>query len=205
VFRDRKDAGQKLAVALKKYENDNPLILAIPRGGIEVAYYVAEHLNAQMVPVVIRKLPLPYSPEAGFGAIAEDGSKIILDYAATSVTPEVIEIIIKQQKLEIERRIQILRGGKPLPEIEQRIVIVIDDGIAMGSTMRAAIKLCRNKNAKKIIAASPVAGPVAAADMKKIADEAVILEIPPNFAAVSQVYQKWYDVPFDEALKFLNN
>ena len=92
MFRDRKDAGQKLAVALKKYEKDNPLILAIPRGGIEVAYYVAQHLNAQMVPVVIRKLPLPYSPEAGFGAIAEDGSKIILDYVATSVKPEVIEI-----------------------------------------------------------------------------------------------------------------
>ena len=204
MFHDRKDAGQKLAIALKKYENDNPLILAIPRGGIEVAYYVAQHLKAQMAPVVIRKLPLPYSPEAGFGAIAEDGSKIILDFAATSVTPEVIEIIIKQQKIEIEKRIQILRQGKPLPAISDRNVIVVDDGIAMGSTMRAAIKLCRNKKAKKIIAASPVAGPEAAADMKKIADEAVILETPHNFAAVSQVYQIWYDVPFDEALKFLN-
>lgn len=201
MFKDRKDAGEKLGRALEKYRGEEALVLAIPKGGAEVGYQVARYFNWSFSIVISRKLPFPGNPEAGFGAIAEDGSTIILDYAAGGLSPATIQRIIEEQKREIERRVAVLRKGKALPEIAGKMVILIDDGIAMGSTMRAAILLCKNKKARKIIVASPVAGKSTAAKLARIVDDVVILEKPVFFRAVAQVYENWYDVSDEEVIQ----
>ncbi len=203
VFDDRKDAGEKLAAALENYKDKGALVLAIPRGGVEVGYQVAKHLNAEFSVLISRKLPFPDNPESGFGAVAEDGSAFIFDFARELFPPEEIERILREQVSEIKRRVSVLRKGKPLPPIKGRTVILVDDGIAMGSTMRASIQLCKNKKAKKIIVASPVSGRDIAEEMKRTADEAVILEKPYFFQAVAQVYRNWYDVSDEEVLGIL--
>lgn len=204
MFEDRKDAGEKLAKALGKYlprqqagKDKKVLVLAIPKGGVEVAYQVAKYLNADFSLIISRKLPFSDNPESGFGAVAEDGSVFIHEDATKWLSKEEINKIKKEQIKEIKRRIKILRGDKPLPKISERIVILIDDGLATGSTMRAAIELCRKKKAKKIIVAVPVAGRDVAEEIGELVDEIIVLEKPEFFQAVAQVYKNWYDV-FDE-------
>lgn len=203
MFKNRKDAGEKLAQALESYREENPLILAIPRGGVEVGLQVSKRLGADFSLVIARKLPFPDNPEAGFGAIAENGSTVFLENAGYWLAGETIDRIKKDQIAEIERRINALRGGNPLPDIAGRTVILIDDGIAMGSTMRVAIELCRNRKAGKVVVAVPVAGKEVADAIAKEADELVVLNIPSHFRAVAQAYENWYDVSDEEVLDLL--
>ena len=204
MFEDRKDAGERLALALEKFKDQDVTVLGIPRGGVEVGYYVARYLHARFSMVVSRKLPLPDDPEAGFGAMAEDGSTFLIERAASQVPEKKILEIQEAQKLEIRRRVKTLRKGRPLPSLKDRTVILVDDGIAMGATMVAAILLCRNKKAKKIVAAAPVAGEDAAAEIAEIVDELVVLETPVLFRAVAQFYRHWYDVPDSEVLGIMD-
>ena len=203
MFKNRKDAGEKLARALEKYRAENPLILAIPRGGVEVGLQVAKNLDADFSLIIARKLPFPDNPEAGFGAIAEDGSTFIFEDAYYWLSGETIERIKKEQISEIRRRVKALRGGNSLPEIKGRTAILIDDGIAMGSTMRATVELCKNRGAKKIVVAVPVAGREVAEDIRKKVDDLVVLEIPRYFRAVAEAYENWYDVSDEEVLDLL--
>lgn len=203
MFEDRKDAGERLARALEKYKGEDVLVLAIPRGGVEVAYEVAKYLGVDFSLLVARKLPYPHNPEAGFGAVAEDGNTFIFERAAAWLGRRRIEKITKEQLREIIRRIDVLRKGKPLPEISRRTVVLVDDGLAMGSTMRAAIMLCKNKNAAKVVVAVPVAGREVADEIAGIVDELVVLEVPPFFQAVAQVYRNWYDVGDEEVLEIM--
>ncbi len=204
MFEDRKDAGQQLALALEKYKDQDVTVLGIPRGGVEVGYYVARSLHARFSMMVSRKLPLPGDPEAGFGAIAEDGSIFLIECAAQWVSEKEIQAILEVQKLEIIRRVGTLRRGRPLPDLKDRTVILVDDGIAMGVTMRAAILLCRGKKAKKVVVAAPVAGEDVAAEIAETVDELVVLETPVFFRAVAQVYQHWCDVPDKEVLAIMD-
>jgi len=203
MFKDRKEAGNKLALKLDKYKNQNVLVLAIPRGGVEVGFEVAVYLNSDFDILVSRKLPIPYNPEAGFGAIAEDGSAYINKDASLWVQKNEIERIKKEQINEIKRRIEVLRGGRPLTAVESRVVILIDDGLAMGSTMRASIQYCRNKNAKKVIVAVPVSGEDVFYEIKQLVDEAYVLEMPYNFMAVAQAYLNWYDVTDEDVIELM--
>lgn len=203
MFRDRKDAGQKLAQALLKYKGEDLLVLAIPRGGVELGYEVAKTLACDLSLVICRKLPYPDNPESGFGAIAEDGSVYINPMAAAHVPDSVIKQIIHEQSLEIVRRIQTLREGKPLPDIKDKTVILVDDGIAMGSTMHTAVELCKKHKAKKIIVAVPVAGRRSIEEFSHMVDEIIVLESPSHFHAVAQVYENWYDVSDAEVLNLL--
>jgi putative phosphoribosyl transferase len=205
MFRDRKYAGRRLGEALRGYGGARPLVLGIARGGVEVAYYAASILRCEMSILVSRKLPFPDNPEAGFGAVAEDGSTYLNEYAAGALSAETVERVISEQRAEISRRIEVLRRGQPLPEIGGRAVILVDDGIAMGSTMRAGILLCRNRKAKEIIVASPVASPSTAAAFERIADGVVILEKPRLFQAVAQVYVNWYDVSDEEVIRIMES
>ncbi len=204
MFEDRKDAGKKLAKRLAKYKGKNVLVLGIPRGGVEVAYEVAEFLDTELSILVSRKLPFPFNPEAGFGAITEDGSTIIQDGAYSWLSREEIEKIIREQKQEMARRIRTLRKSKPLPKIKGRIVILVDDGLAMGSTMKASIRLCKNKEADKIIVAVPVSGESVGREIEGMVDEIVVLETPPFFQAVAQVYANWCDVQDSEVIEILD-
>ncbi|RLC39473.1 MAG: phosphoribosyltransferase [Candidatus Coatesbacteria bacterium] len=204
MFEDRTDAGEKLARALEKYKNEGVLVLAIPRGGVEVGYQVAKYLNADLSIVVTRKLPLPHNPEAGFGAIAENGSAFIFEDAKRWLSEDQVEKVIEEQKREVVRRVRALRGGRPLPVIKGRTVILVDDGIAMGSTMIASIILCKSKGAGKIIVASPVSSEEVANQIGRMVDEIVVLTKPPYFRAVAQVYRYWYDVPDKEVINILD-
>ena len=203
MFKDRKDAGQKLAEALQTYKEQDPLVFAIPRGGVELGYEVSKALDVDFSLLICRKLPFPFNTESGFGAMAEDGSLYINELAAASVSHKEIEQIIAQQSLEIKRRIQTLRGGRPLPSIKGRSIILVDDGIAMGSTMHVAVELCRKEGAKRIIVAVPVASRQAIQKFSQMADDVIVLESPVNFYAVAQVYENWYDVSDEEVLEFL--
>jgi predicted phosphoribosyltransferase len=189
---------------LIKYKTKNVLVLAIPRGGVEVGFEVATYLNAELSILIARKLPFPDEPEAGFGAIAEDGSLFLSDDATHWVDQKTINKIIKEQQQEIKRRIEVLRKNMPLPYIENRIVILVDDGIAAGSTMHAGITLCKKRKAKKIVVAVPVTGKRNKQEIAKLVDEIVVLETPFMFRAVAQVYRNWYDVSNREVNEILN-
>lgn len=203
MFEDRKDAGQKLAKTLHAYQDEDPIVLAIPRGGVEVGFYVAKYLNCRLAIVVARKLPFPHNPEAGFGAVAEDGSTFMFGDAAKMLPLDVIKEVIKEQTEELKRLIAVLRNNKPLPDLKGETVILVDDGIAMGSTMRVAIMLCKDKKAKTIIVASPVASQFTADDLAKTVDKVIILERPAFFRAVAQVYVNWYDVGDEQVLRIM--
>jgi putative phosphoribosyl transferase len=204
MFTDRKDAGLKLARALAEYRRTDAVVLAIPRGGVEVGFHVAKQLDLGFSIIVSRKLPFPNDPEAGFGAVSEDGSTFIRDDASSWITEETIRRIVEEQKEEVRRRISALRQGKPLPDIGGKRVILVDDGIAMGSTMRVSIETCRNRGAGSVVVAVPVAGERTLREFARLADRIVALEIPRFFRAVAQVYEHWYDVPDSEVLRFLS-
>jgi len=204
MFDDRREAGEQLARALVDYKGKDVIVLAIPRGGVEVGYQVTRALDADFSLVIVRKLPLPDNPEAGFGAIAEDGSAVIIERVAYGLLRDTIERIVEFQREEIRRRIQVLRRGSPLPDLRGKTVILVDDGIAMGSTMRAAIKLCENQGAGYIVVAVPVTGERAAQEIGALVDEIVVLEKPHFFRAVAQVYRNWYDVSDREVLEIMD-
>jgi putative phosphoribosyl transferase len=204
-FEDRICAGQKLSKAIAPYAGERPLVLAIPRGGVRVGFEVAKSLCCDFSIVVVRKLPLPDSPEAGFGAVAEDGSTYFVEHVVADLPPGTVDRIVEEQKQEAARRVRVLREGKPLPAMQDRNIILVDDGIAMGSTMRAAIMLCRKKTAKEVevIVAAPVAGPSVVAELSGLADKVIVLEKPVLFRAVAQAYANWYDVSDAEVLDIM--
>jgi len=203
MFKDRKDAGQQLGRALKKYQNKNPLVLAIPRGGVEIGFQVAKALKADLDLLIARKLPYPGNPEAGFGAVAEDGSVYLVPQVKGLLSSHQIEKIISQQKKEAERRVRVLRKNRPLPDMKGRTVILVDDGIAVGVTMKASIKLVQQRNSAEIIVGSPVSGPEKPEEFAPLVDEIIVLEQPPNFRAVAQIYQNWHDVKDKEVLEIM--
>lgn len=202
MFKNRKHAALQLAKALEKYKGQNVVVLGIPRGGAETAYYVARHLDAELSLLIVRKLGFPQNPELAFGAITEDGTVYYNPYAA-ELSQETIDTIQEAQKKEIERRKQILRKGEPLPEVKNKTVIIVDDGIATGATIFAAINMCKNKNASKIVVAAPVASESKETELLNEADEVVILEKPGLFFAVSQGYEMFYNLSDEEAMAFL--
>jgi putative phosphoribosyl transferase len=178
-------------------------VVGIPRGGVETAYYVAKYLNVEFSLIVSRKLPFPDNPEAGFGAIAEDGSIFFIEQFKGYLPTRIVQQIIEEQKREAQRRVRAFRGSQPLPPMADRTVIIVDDGIAMGSTMRASVMLCRNRSAARVVVAAPVAAPETVDVFKRVADDVVILETPEYFQAVAQVYGHWYDLTDDEVLTIL--
>lgn len=202
MFRDRKDAGEQLGHALSRFKNDsNVIVLAIPRGGVEVGYEVAKILNAEFTLIVSRKLGFPNNKETGFGAIAEDGSYVILD--DYGLPKSQIRRIMEEQIQEARRRVKALRQGRQFPDIRSKTVILVDDGLAMGVTMQAAIKMLRKKMPKKIIVAVPVSGSDTAEVIRGLADELVVIETPEMFYAVAQAYANWHDVSDEEVLRIL--
>jgi predicted phosphoribosyltransferase len=203
MFYDRTDAALQLAKALEKYKNKDAVVLGIPRGGAVTGYYVAMHLNATFSLLVSRKLASPYNPEFAIGAIAEDGTIHLNRFATQEITQEELDIAVEQQKKEIKRRVNILRKGSPLPPIKNKIVLIVDDGIATGATIFAAIKMCRKMEAAKIIVAAPVSGDRIVKDLEEEADEVVILETPDFYHAVSQAYELFGQVSDEEAVELV--
>ena len=203
MFANRTDAGERLAEALKKYHEEQPLILAIPRGGVVIGSIVAHELNADFSVIITRKLGLPTHPETAFGAIAEDKSLYLDPSVREMLSKEMIEEVIRKEEKEIKRRINQYRKGNPLPPLKDRTVILVDDGIATGSTLFVAIDLCKKQKAGKIIVAAPVSGTKVRDKLKSKVDEVVILEIPEDYYAVSQTYEDFKNLSDNETLQWI--
>ncbi|MGD8747032.1 MAG: phosphoribosyltransferase family protein [Balneolaceae bacterium] len=203
MFINREDAGKKLGKALDKYKSMNPIILAIPRGGIEVGFYAAKRLDCDFEPIVIRKLGYPQQPEAAFGAVAEDGSLYLDPWSNQYLSKEIIERVIGEEKEEIQRRIKAYRQGRRLPDLKDRVVILVDDGIASGATIFAALTMCRKHEPEKLIIAAPVSGKTRLTKLSAKADELVILEKREHFFAVSEGYREFTNLSDSQVLELL--
>ncbi|HEY0898361.1 MAG TPA: phosphoribosyltransferase family protein [Sphingobacteriaceae bacterium] len=203
LFKDREDAGRQLGSYLEpRYKDSNPLILGIPRGGVEVAYYVARQLHAELSLLISKKLPLPSRKEFGIGAIAEENSVYVSSEGRHLLSSEALNEIIEMQMEEVARRIRKYRQGKPLPDMTGRTVILVDDGIATGVTLVPALWLCQKKGAAQVIIAAPVSGTTYDSNLKK-ADKIEVLHQPSPFYAVGQVYDVFGDFHDEEMLALL--
>lgn len=203
IFANRKDAGIKLGKLLeKKYKDRNVMVLGIPRGGIETGFYVSEILNGELCLVFSKKLPFPGRKELAFGAVTEDGSVYLSDLGE-KIDNGSIDSIIEEQLEEIHRRIKKYRNNKAIPDMADRIVIIVDDGIATGSTIVPVLKLCHEKKAAKIVVAVPVSGKEYVKEINELADEVEIIIQPEDFSAVGQVYEDFQGLEDEEVLAIL--
>jgi putative phosphoribosyl transferase len=204
MYVDRTDAGFELGKLLEKeYKDRNVLVLGIPRGGIIIACQVANILNAELSVVVTKKLPHPQHHDLAIGAVAEDGSSFLTSSAA-EIDRQAIQRIHETQLKEINNRVQRFRNGKPLPDMFHRTVIIVDDGIATGSTIVPAIKLCKSRKAARVIVASPVSGRRYVSEINTLADEVVIAEQPDKFYSVGQVYKDFHNLSDKEVIDQLD-
>jgi predicted phosphoribosyltransferase len=208
VFRDRTDTGRKLAERLTGFAGNQSVVYAIPRGGVPVAVEVAGKLGAPLDVVIPRKITVPDNPEAGFGAVTEDGT-IVLNEALVRQM-ELTEPVIQQQaettRADVVRRIAAFRAHLPETSVEGKTAIIIDDGLASGYTMVAAVKSMQKRKAAKIVVAVPVASGSAYDLVKRIVDELVCLVVARTYGfAVASFYHHWHDLTDDEVVKFLEN
>jgi predicted phosphoribosyltransferase len=191
-FRDRTDAGRRLAVAAGHLTRDRRLlVLALPRGGVPVAAEVAAALRAPLDVYLVRKLGVPDQPELAMGAIASGGVRVINDRVvqAARVSRAELDEVIRAESRELERREVVLRGERSTPTIAGRAIVLVDDGIATGSTMRAAISALRALDARSIVVAVPVAAPESVRELASEVEEVVCVATPDPFRAISL----WYD------------
>ncbi|MCE5326531.1 MAG: phosphoribosyltransferase [Planctomycetaceae bacterium] len=205
TYLDRTDAGKKLAHALGDYRGKDALVLALPRGGVIVGYEVARELEADLDVLIVRKLGSPYNPEFGIGAIASGGARYLdaKAIAALHVPQAYIERVEQQERAELERRSRTYRGERPQPQIDGRLVILVDDGIATGGTARAAVRALRQANPARLVLAVPVAPPSTVAALAGEVDEIVCPEMPLGFSAIGQWYQYFDQVSDEEVIDLL--
>lgn len=206
VFPDRTVAGARLAERLLQLRGENPLVLGIARGGVIVGAPIADALAADLEVIVPRKLPIPFNPEAGFGAVAEDGT-VYLDHSlmtACRLTHEDVEQIKAKVLEEIHRRIERYRGNRPLPDMIGRTVILTDDGLATGYTMMAAIASVRKLRPHRILVAVPVSPERTAHTVSQMTDEFVcLLTVDTPSFAVASYYEDFHDVTDEEVMACL--
>jgi len=190
-FTNRSEAGRALAEELKMYAGTPELlVLGLPRGGVPVAYEVAMALNGELDVFVVRKLGVPYQPELAMGAIASGGITVLNDsiIAGLDISRGAVEAVIRSEKEEIIRREHLYRGNRPPLHTANRIVILVDDGLATGATMKAAALALTKKKPARLIVAVPVASPDACAELEELVDEVVCLRTPEPFYAVGYWY-----------------
>jgi putative phosphoribosyl transferase len=196
LFHDRSEAGRRLADMLGKYASrEDILVLALPRGGVPVAFEVAQALNAPLDIFVVRKLGLPSNEELAMGALASGNVRVLNDEVVQSfgITDRIIEAVAEKEQVELERRERLYRDASPLPSIRGKTILLVDDGVATGSTMRAAVAALRRQHPARIIVAVPVAPPSTCETLRAEADEVICVATPEPFYAVGQ----WYKI-FDQ-------
>lgn len=205
IFENRYDAGRQLAQQLTAYANKSVVVLAIPNGGVPIGLELALALNSDFDVVISRKIPIPLQPEAGFGAIADDGTIILNDALVSKLglTDSQIEYEANRVRMEIKRRTNLYRGDRQLTRVNGRTVIITDDGLASGFTMIAAVESIRHRAPKEIIVAVPTASTGAVVQVKKHADKLVAVAMGDPPYSVARYYRHWYDLKKDEVLKCL--
>jgi len=206
MFRNRDDAAKKLADSLMQYQGKNPLVLAIPRGSVPMAKLIAERLGGDFDVVLVRKLRAPFNPEFALGSVDESGWSYIAEYAASAGgTPDYIASEKQLQLETIRRRRAQYTPIRPPIDPGGRIVIVIDDGLATGSTMISALHSLRARHPAKLICAVPVAPADTLVKVQQYADEVVCLEVPENFQAVGQFYADFPQIEDEEVIAILQD
>jgi predicted phosphoribosyltransferase len=205
-FRDRAEAGRLLAEKLRAYEqNPEALVLALPRGGVPVAHEVATALRLPLDIFVVRKLGVPGYRELAMGAIASGGTRVLNEDVLRALPDAAVMVaeVTAQETRELERRERDYRGDRPPPEVSERIVILIDDGLATGATMLAAIAALRKKAPAKIVVAVPVCPPETRGEIERVADEMVTLLAPDWFRGVGQFYEDFGQTSDEEVRDLL--
>jgi putative phosphoribosyl transferase len=206
IFKNRADAGRKLAARLTRYaDREDVLVLALPRGGVPVAYEVAKELKAPLDVFLVRKLGVPGHEELAMGAIASGGVRVVNQELVNylGIPDEVIDAIAAVEQRELERRAVAYRDDRPPPEIKDRVVILIDDGLATGSTMRAAIASLRLQKPRRIVVAVPVSSPEACDEFRGEVDEIVCAVTPQHFQGVGLWYEDFSQTSDEEVRELL--
>jgi putative phosphoribosyl transferase len=207
IFDDRRDAGRALVAEIQRLGLDDPLILGLPRGGIPVAFEIATALDAELDTLVVRKLGAPFQPELAVGAIASGGIKVLNEDVlnrASGLNDSVLEKIIEREKLELARRERAYRGDREHSPLAGRNVVLVDDGMATGATMRAAALAVRSQRPAQLIVAVPTASRDALEMIEPLADEVICLEAPPHFYAVGEWYRHFGQTTDDEVRRLLD-
>jgi putative phosphoribosyl transferase len=205
-FADRHEAGVELASKLRAYRGrPGVVVLALPRGGVPVAFEIAEALDALLDIFVVRKLGMPGHPEFAMGAIASGGVRVLNEdvVRAYRIPSGAVETVAREELAELERREREYRQGRPLTELRDRTVILVDDGLATGSTMRAAVEAVRVHAPTRLIVAVPVGAPATCAELARIADEVVCARTPEPFSAVGQWYRDFSQTTDEEVRALL--
>jgi putative phosphoribosyl transferase len=206
AFPNRPEAGRLLAQKLSKYTGrDDVIVLGLPRGGVPVAYEVARALGVPLDVFIVRKLGVPGFEELAVGAIASGGVRVLNEDVMRALpnVDEIIESVTAREVAEMERREKSYRDGRPAPELRDRTVILVDDGLATGATMRAAVKALRQRGAAKIVVAVPVGPPDTCREFEDVADETVCATAPEFFQAVGQYYEDFSQTTDDEVRELL--
>lgn len=205
AFRDRSEAGRRLAERLEPLRSEQPVVIALPRGGVPVAYEVAEGLDAPLDVMAVRKLGAPGHRELGMGAVAEDGVHVLNEevVGALSISEGQIEATVAREQTELERRRRLYRGDLPPEPVAERTAILIDDGIATGFTAIAAARVLRGRGARRIVLAVPVAPQDAEARFADEVDELVCLKAPRDFVAVGIHYERFDQTTDDQVVELL--
>lgn len=207
VFRDRADAGQRLAKALSSYGSRHPVVLALPRGGVPVAAEVAAALKAPLDLILVRKIGAPTQPELAMGAVVDGKTPIVVRnndvIEFTGTTAREFDAACAEELAEIERRRQLYIGERARAKIGGQVVIVVDDGIATGATSRAALQAIRQRKPKELVLAVPVAPADTIAQLRKEVDSLICLETPAPFGAIGYFYQNFLQVSDQEVVAIL--
>ncbi len=204
-FHDRKEAGQHLAALLQRYRDKDPIVLALPRGGVPVGFEVARALGAPLDVVVVRKIGAPQCPEYAIGAIAEGGAVFIEPDAVTEAGIDEAELAAAAEKeaVELERRVRIYRGDRPFPDVRGRTAILVDDGIATGRTARAAIRAVREFRPGRLVLAAPVVASESAPVLRAEVDDLVYIHAPEHFIAVGVWFERFEQTTDEEVVSLL--
>ncbi|HEY6212369.1 MAG TPA: phosphoribosyltransferase [Vicinamibacterales bacterium] len=206
MFKNRHEAGIELAARLKKFRGrDDVVVLGLPRGGVPVAFEVAEALDAPLDIFIVRKLGMPGYPEFAIGAIASGGVQVLSDdvIRAYGVEERAVDAVARRELAELERREREYREGRPLTSLSGRTVILVDDGLATGASMRAAVQAVRAHEPAAVIVAVPVGAPSTCQEFADIADETVCARTPEPFSAVGKWYQDFSQTSDEEVRALL--